>query len=219
MAVVWDAHLGGWPVSLIGIESRPLPRHGVDPRRRAGAVDVRHPVPARFEEDRPRDQRRQRPAPGRRAGQPRRFDGSPESMRKLAARVRRRDRPRRRQLRRARSCSASCRATTAARSWSSPRSSTPTSRPSRFEGAHASVIGGAPAAAVVFARDVEQAARSDERIARSTSASPPPRGPSASACARARGAVERRAAPRSAASSRPSSTPPTASSARSAWGR
>jgi acetyl-CoA carboxylase carboxyltransferase component len=34
-----------------------------------------------------------------------------------------------------------------------------------LEGAHASVIGGAPAAAVVFARDVEQAARSDARIA------------------------------------------------------
>ena len=33
-----------------------------------------------------------------------------------------------------------------------------------LEGAHASVIGGAPAAAVVFARDVEQAARRDERI-------------------------------------------------------
>ena len=33
-----------------------------------------------------------------------------------------------------------------------------------LEGAHASVIGGAPAAAVVFARDVEQAARSDARI-------------------------------------------------------
>jgi hypothetical protein len=32
------------------------------------------------------------------------------------------------------------------------------------EGAHASVIGGAPAAAVVFARDVAQAARGDERI-------------------------------------------------------
>jgi acetyl-CoA carboxylase carboxyltransferase component len=33
------------------------------------------------------------------------------------------------------------------------------------EGARASVIGGAPAAAVVFARDVEAAARRDERIA------------------------------------------------------
>jgi acetyl/propionyl-CoA carboxylase alpha subunit/acetyl-CoA carboxylase carboxyltransferase component len=27
-AVVWDAHLGGWPVAVLGIESRPLPRHG-----------------------------------------------------------------------------------------------------------------------------------------------------------------------------------------------
>jgi acetyl-CoA carboxylase carboxyltransferase component len=34
-----------------------------------------------------------------------------------------------------------------------------------LEGAHASVIGGAPAAAVVFAREVEQAACRDERIA------------------------------------------------------
>src|SRR6185436_3684196 len=28
MAVVWDAHLGGWPVSLLGFESKPLPRLG-----------------------------------------------------------------------------------------------------------------------------------------------------------------------------------------------
>ncbi len=27
-AVIWDAHLGGYPIGLIGIESRPLPRHG-----------------------------------------------------------------------------------------------------------------------------------------------------------------------------------------------
>ena len=33
-----------------------------------------------------------------------------------------------------------------------------------LEGTHASVIGGAPAAAVVFAREVEQAAAADERI-------------------------------------------------------
>ena len=31
VAVVTDAHLGGYPVSLIGIESRPLPRHGPVP--------------------------------------------------------------------------------------------------------------------------------------------------------------------------------------------
>jgi len=29
--VVWDAHLGGWPVCLLGIESKPLPRKGIPP--------------------------------------------------------------------------------------------------------------------------------------------------------------------------------------------
>ena len=56
-----------------------------------------------------------------------------------------------------------------------------------LEGAHASVIGGAPAAAVVFARDVEQAARSDARDRRARRAHRrAPRAPSASACARER---------------------------------
>lgn len=27
-AIVWDTHLGGWPIALIGIESRPVPRNG-----------------------------------------------------------------------------------------------------------------------------------------------------------------------------------------------
>ena len=31
IAVVWDAHLGGRPVAMLGIESRPLPRHGPCP--------------------------------------------------------------------------------------------------------------------------------------------------------------------------------------------
>jgi acetyl-CoA carboxylase carboxyltransferase component/biotin carboxyl carrier protein len=31
VAVVWDAHLGGWPTSLIGVESRPVPRIGRAP--------------------------------------------------------------------------------------------------------------------------------------------------------------------------------------------
>ncbi len=30
-AVIWDAHLGGRPATVIGIESRPLPRHGLIP--------------------------------------------------------------------------------------------------------------------------------------------------------------------------------------------
>ena len=36
-AVVWDAYLGGWPVSLLGIESRPLPRFGSVPADGPGA--------------------------------------------------------------------------------------------------------------------------------------------------------------------------------------
>jgi acetyl-CoA carboxylase carboxyltransferase component len=31
LVVVWDAHLGGWPVCLMGIESEPLPRFGIPP--------------------------------------------------------------------------------------------------------------------------------------------------------------------------------------------
>ncbi len=58
-----------------------------------------------------------------------------------------------------------------------------------LEGAHASVIGGAPAAAVVFARDVEQAARRDERIAPLDELIATAEGLSASACARERAAL------------------------------
>jgi acetyl-CoA carboxylase carboxyltransferase component len=31
MTVVWDCHLGGWPVELVGLESQPLPRFGPVP--------------------------------------------------------------------------------------------------------------------------------------------------------------------------------------------
>ena len=82
MAVVWDAHLGGWPVSLIGIESRPLPRHGAIPadgpeQWTSGTL---------FPRSSKKVARAINAASGRRpvvvlanlAG----FDGSPESMRK-----------------------------------------------------------------------------------------------------------------------------------------
>src|SRR2546421_7708575 len=29
--VVWDAHIGGYPVAMLGIESRPIPRRGFIP--------------------------------------------------------------------------------------------------------------------------------------------------------------------------------------------
>ena len=72
-----------------------------------------------------------------------------------------------------------------------------------LEGAHASVIGGAPAAAVVFARDVEQTARRDARIVALDERIERCRGRRAPAPARrARGALGPRCCPRSAASSR-----------------
>jgi acetyl-CoA carboxylase carboxyltransferase component len=164
IAVVWDAHLGGWPVAMIGIESRPLPRHG--------------PIPADgpeqwtsgtlFPRSSKKIARAINAASGRRplvvlanlAG----FDGSPESMREwqleFGAEIGR-----------------------AVVNFDGPiifcvvsryhggafvvfsQRLNPSLEVVALEGAHASVIGGAPAAAVVFAREVEQAARRDERIA------------------------------------------------------
>ena len=72
-----------------------------DPRRRPRAVDFGDAVPARGEEDRARDQRRQRAPAARGARQPgglRRVAGVDA---RVAARVRRRDRARHRELRRA----------------------------------------------------------------------------------------------------------------------
>ncbi len=164
MAVVWDAHLGGWPVSLIGIESRPLPRHGAIPadgpeQWTSGTL---------FPRAAKKIARAINAASGRRpvvvlanlAG----FDGSPESMRKweleFGAEIGR-----------------------AVVNFDGPivfcvvsryhggafvvfsQKLNPNLEAVALEGAHASVIGGAPAAAVVFAREVEQAARRDERIA------------------------------------------------------
>ncbi len=163
VAVVWDAHLGGWPVALIGIESRPLPRHG--------------PIPADGPEQWtagtlfPRASKKVARAINATAG--RRplvvlanlvgFDGSPESMRgwqlEFGAEIGR-----------------------AVVNFDGPivfcvvsryhggafvvfsQRLNPNLEAVALEGAHASVIGGAPAAAVVFAREVEQAAGRDERI-------------------------------------------------------
>ncbi|HXW58651.1 MAG TPA: carboxyl transferase domain-containing protein [Solirubrobacteraceae bacterium] len=163
IAVIWDAHLGGWPIALIGTESSPLARHG--------------PIPADGPEQWtsgtlfPRSSKKIARAinavAGRRplvvlanlAG----FDGSPESMRhwqlEFGAEIGR-----------------------AVINFDGPIVFCVVSRyhggafvvfsqrlnanleAVALEGAHASVIGGAPAAAVVFAREVEQAARADEEI-------------------------------------------------------
>jgi acetyl-CoA carboxylase carboxyltransferase component len=162
-AVVWDAHLGGWPTTVIGIESHPIDRFG--------------PVPADgpsqwtsgtlFPKSSKKVARAINSNGGRRplvvlanlAG----FDGSPESMRQwqleYGAEIGR-----------------------AIVNFRGPIVFCVISRyhggafvvfsqrlnegfeAIAVEGAHASVIGGSAAAGVVFTRDVTAATRSDARI-------------------------------------------------------
>ncbi len=164
IAVAWDARLGGWPVAMLGIESRPLQRYGTVP---ADGPDqwtsgTLFPLASK------KIARAINAASGRRplvvlanlAG----FDGSPESMRRLqleyGAEIGR-----------------------AIVDFDGPIAFCVISRfhggafvvfsrklnegleTIALEGAHASVIGGAPAAAVVFAREVDVRARKDPRIA------------------------------------------------------
>ncbi len=163
-AVVWDAHLGGLPVALLGFESRPLTRFGAVP---ADGPD-RWTSGTLFPQSSRKIARTINSVAGRRplvvlanlSG----FDGSPESMRErqleFGAEIGR-----------------------AVVNFDGPIVFCVVSRyhggafvvfsqrlndhfeAVALEGAHASVIGGAPAAAVVFARDVDAATRADPRIA------------------------------------------------------
>jgi acetyl/propionyl-CoA carboxylase alpha subunit/acetyl-CoA carboxylase carboxyltransferase component len=163
IGIVWDAHLGGYPVCFIGIESRPLKRLGVIPAdgpltwtggtlfpfaskkvaRAINAASNNRPVVMLLNL----------------SG----FDGSPESMRnwqlEFGSEIGR-----------------------AVVNFEGPIILCVVSRyhggafvvfsnklndnmeVAALEGTYASVIGGAPAAAVVFARDVAKRTRSDERI-------------------------------------------------------
>lgn len=162
-AVVWDAHLGGYPVCLIGIESRPVPRLGFVPadgpeQWYAGTL---------FPQSSKKVARAINAATNNRpvvilanlSG----FDGSPESMRKLqleyGAEIGR-----------------------AVVNFEGPMVFCVVSRyhggayvvfsrnlneqlqVAALEGTFASVIGGAPAAAVVFSGEVEARTRRDARI-------------------------------------------------------
>ena len=162
-AVVWDAHLGGWPVCLLGLESRPLPRRGFVP---ADGPDhwtsgTLFPLSSK------KVARAVNTASGNRplvvlanlSG----FDGSPESMRKLqleyGAEIGR-----------------------AVVNFRGPLVFCVISRyhggafvvfsaalnddleVAALEGSYASVIGGAPAAAVVFAREVDARTKADGRV-------------------------------------------------------
>ncbi len=162
-AVVWDAHLGGWPVALLGVESRPIARRGELP---ADGPD-QWTSGTLFPRSSKKVARAINAVAGRRpvvvlanlAG----FDGSPESMREwqleFGAEIGR-----------------------AVVNFDGPIVFCVISRyhggafvvfsqrlnenleTIALEGTHASVIGGAPAAAVVFARGVAQSANRDPRI-------------------------------------------------------
>ncbi len=163
VGVVWDAHLGGWPVCLLGFESKPLPRLGwvpvYGPDQWTGGTLF--PLSSK------KVARAINAASGNRplvvlanlSG----FDGSPESMRncqlEFGAEIGR-----------------------AVVNFRGPIIFCVVSRyhggafvvfsgalhdnmeVSALEGTHASVIGGAPAAAVVFAREVDQRTRKDPRV-------------------------------------------------------
>jgi acetyl-CoA carboxylase carboxyltransferase component/pyruvate/2-oxoglutarate dehydrogenase complex dihydrolipoamide acyltransferase (E2) component len=163
-AVTWDAHIGGWPVAMLGIESRPLSRHGPVPADgpEQWTSGTLFPLASK------KIARSINAASGRRplvvlanlAG----FDGSPESMRRLqleyGAEIGR-----------------------AVVNFDGPIAFCVISRfhggafvvfsralnenleSSAIEGSYASVIGGAPAAAVVFSREVDHRTGADARVA------------------------------------------------------
>jgi len=168
-AVVWDAHLGGYPVCLIGIESRQLPRMGFVP-----ADGPEHWTSGTlFPQSSKKIARAINAASNNRpvvllanlSG----FDGSPESMRRLqleyGAEIGR-----------------------AVVNFKGPivfcvisryhggayvvfsRALNEQLEVAALEGTYASVIGGAPAAAVVFAGEVEARARKDPRLQELTQA-------------------------------------------------
>ena len=161
-AVVLDAHLGGWPVCLLGIESRPVPRRGFPP---TDGPDT-YTAGTLFPRSSKKAARAINAASGNRplvvlanlSG----FDGSPDSMRHLqleyGAEIGR-----------------------AIVNFDGPivfcvisryhggafvvfsKALNPMMTVLAVEGSFASVIGGAPAAAVVFAGEVEKRAAADPR--------------------------------------------------------
>ena len=162
--VVWDAHLGGWPVCLLGIESKPIARKGIPPadgpeQWTGGTL---------FPQSSSKVARAINAASGNRplvvlanlSG----FDGSPESLRswqlEYGAEIGR-----------------------AVVNFRGPVVFCVVSRYHggafvvfsnalhdnfrvvALEGTYASVIGGAPAAAVVFSREVDKRTAADPRVA------------------------------------------------------
>jgi acetyl/propionyl-CoA carboxylase alpha subunit/acetyl-CoA carboxylase carboxyltransferase component len=163
IAVVWDAHLGGYPVCLIGIESKQVPRLGFVPADGPDqwCAGTLFPLSSKKVARAINAASNNRPVVllANLSG----FDGSPESMRKLqleyGAQIGR-----------------------AVVNFKGPiifcvisryhggayvvfsRALNEQLEVVALEGTYASVIGGAPAAAVVFASEVDARARKDERL-------------------------------------------------------
>jgi acetyl/propionyl-CoA carboxylase alpha subunit/acetyl-CoA carboxylase carboxyltransferase component len=163
-AVVWDAHLGGHPVALLGIESRPLPRRGLVPADGPDSFSSGTLFPMS-------SKKLARAVNGASGNRPlvvlanlSGFDGSPDSLRALQLEY----------------------GAEIGRAVVNFRGPIVFCVISRFhggafvvfsqalndsletiavEGSRASVIGGAPAAAVVFAGEVNERARRDIRVA------------------------------------------------------
>jgi acetyl-CoA carboxylase carboxyltransferase component len=164
MAIVWDAHLGGHPVCLIGIESQNLPREGYRPLDGPATWSGGTLFPLSSK----KVARALNAASGNRpvvilanlSG----FDGSPESMRKLQLEY-------------------GAEIARAVVNFQGPLLFVVVSRyhggayvvfsqalndqlyAAALEGSYASVIGGSAAAAVVFPREVRARAAADRRIA------------------------------------------------------
>jgi acetyl-CoA carboxylase carboxyltransferase component len=162
-AIVWDAHVGGHPVCLLGIESRNVPRDGYRPLDGPSVWNGGTLFPLSSK----KVARTLNAASGNRpvvilanlSG----FDGSPESMRKLQLEY-------------------GAEIARAVVNFEGPlvfavvsryhggayvvfsRALNPGLRAIALEGSFASVIGGGPAATVVFARDVRARADADERV-------------------------------------------------------
>ncbi len=163
MVVVWDAHLGGYPVCLIGIESHPVPRLGFVPADGPDYWTAGTLFPASSKKAARAINAASNNRPVVVLANLSGFDGSPESMRKLqleyGAEIGR-----------------------AVVNFKGPMTFCVISRYhggayvvfSRvlnanleviaLEGTYASVIGGSPAAAVVFAGEVEARTRKDPRL-------------------------------------------------------
>ena len=163
MAVVYDARLGGLAVTLIGMESRPLPRHGITPADGPAQWSAGTLFPLSSKKVARAINAASGCRPAVMLANLSGFDGSPESLRRLqleyGAEIGR-----------------------AIVNFDGPFVLCVVSRYHggafvvfsatlnddmevlAVEGSFASVIGGAPAAAVVFTREVDQRTRADERI-------------------------------------------------------